>query len=146
VLKIHSLQQGQYGLVIDQVTMVISKQAQTIPYPLHVWIANNVSLYNNNLYRVTYRGQATNAVLAALYMTQPLSYVSLLPGETDELSLEVRSIVVADLHFQVQVTYHVIGQLPTYTLLLPTVFEIIFSDPANWHPYSLQNGHMVPTA
>ncbi|MHB8597613.1 MAG: toll/interleukin-1 receptor domain-containing protein [Ktedonobacteraceae bacterium] len=145
VLGIHSLQQGKYGLVIDQITMVISKVAQEIPYPLRVWIKDNVPLYNNNLYRVTYRGQGVNAVLTALY-TQPFSIIQLLPGETDELSLEVRSSVVADILFQVQVTYHVVGQLVSHTLLLPNVFEIIFSDPSNWHPYQFQTGHLIPTS
>jgi hypothetical protein len=147
VLKIHSLQQGRFGLVIDQVTLVVTKQAQVIPYPLRVWVANNVLPYNNNLYRVTYRGQATNAVLSAPYVALPLGHVSLLPGETDELSLEVRSTVVADLHFQVQVTYQVIGQSISHTLTLPNVFEIIFSNSANWHPYQLDpGGHLVPTS
>ena len=145
VLKIHSLRPR---LFIDQVTLVVKKQAQAMPYPLRVYIANNVTIYNNNLYRVTYRGQPTNAVLTALYEAQPLALdpVSLLPGETDELSLEVRSTVVADLHFQVQVTYHVLGQLATPTLTLPNIFEVVFSDPANWHPYQFQAGHMVATS
>jgi hypothetical protein len=146
VLKIHSLQQGRYGLVIDQVTLVVNRQAQVIPYPLRVWIAHNVSTFNNNLYRITYRGQRVNAVLPALYVVQPLGFVPLLPGETDELSLEVRSTVVVDLHFQVQVTYHVISQLASPTLTLPNVFEVIFSDSANWHPYQLRNGHLVASS
>jgi hypothetical protein len=145
VLKIHSLQQGRFGLVIDQLALVVNRQAQVIPYPLRVWMANNVSTFNNNLYRVTYRGQGVKATLTALYVAQPLGFVSLLPGETDELSLEVRSMVVVDLHFQVQVMYHVIGQLASHTLTLPNVFAIIFSDPANWHPYQLQDGHLVAT-
>ncbi len=147
VLKIHSLQQGHFGLVIDQVTLLVNRQAQLIPHPLRVWIAHNVLPYNNNLFRVIYRGQATNTPLPALYITQPLAHVSLLPGETDELSLEVRSAVVADLHFQVQVTYHVIvGQLAFHILTLPNVFEIIFSDSSNWRPYQVgPDGHLVST-
>ena len=146
VLKIHSLQQGRYGLVIDQVALLINKQAQVIPYPLRVVIENNVSTYNNNLYRVTYRGQEPGALLTALYMEQPLGVVSLVPGETDEISLEVRSTVVVGLHFQVQVTYHVIGELASHTLTLPNIFEIIFSDQTNWHPYQIQAGHLVVAA
>ncbi len=143
VLKIHSLQQGRFGLVIDQVTLVVARQTQVLPHPLRVWVANNVLPYNNNLYRVTYRGQATNAVLSAPYVALPLGHVSLLPGETDELSLEVRSTIVAELYFHVQVTYNVIGEMTSHTLTLPNVFEIIFSNSANWHPYSLQDGHLV---
>lgn len=143
VLKIHSLQQGRFGLVIDRVVLVVNSQAQLIPYPLRVWVADNVTKYTNNLYRVTYRGQGAKAVLTALYVAQQSGSVFLLPGETDELSLEVRSNFVVDLHFQVQVTYHLIGQLVTHTLTLPNIFEVIFSDPANWHPYQLQDGHLV---
>jgi hypothetical protein len=145
VLKIHSLQQGLYGLIIDQVTLSVNRQAQVIPYPLHVYMTKNVN-FNNNLYRVTYRGQGIHTVLYAL-PTQPLSIVQLQPGETDELSLEVRSTVVVDLHFQVQVTYHVIGELAQHTLILPNIFEIIFSDRANWHQYQLNpDGHLVATS
>jgi Novel STAND NTPase 1/TIR domain len=143
ILKIHSLQQGRYGLVIDRVALLINKEAQVIPYPLRVVIKNNVLIYNNNLYRATYRGQGPGALLTALYVVQPLEFVSLVPGETDEISLEVRSTVVADLHFQVQVTYHVIGELASRSLTLPNPFEIIFSDRTNWHPYQIQAGHLV---
>lgn len=143
VLKIHSLQQGRYGLAIDQVALVVNKQAQIIPYPLRVVIKNNVSTYNNNLYRVTYRGQGSGALLSALYLAQPLGFVSLDPGETDEISLEVRSTLVTDLHFQVQVTYHVISEMASRSLTLPNIFAITFSDATNWHPYQIQAGHLI---
>lgn len=142
VLKIHSLQQGCYGLVIDQVTLLVNKVAQVIPYPLHVVVSYDVPTYNNNLYYVTYRGQGPGALLPAHYARQP-EFVDLVPEETDEISLEVRSTVVADLHFQVQVTYHVVGELATHSLTLPNLFEIIFSDQSNWHPYQIQSGHLV---
>lgn len=145
VMKIHSLQQERYGLVIDQVALLIKQQAQVIPYPLRV-VINHPLTYDNNLYRVTYRGQEAGAQLIALFMTQPQGFVSLVPGETDEISLEVRSMVVVDLHLQVQVTYHVITELATHTLTLPDIFEIVYSDKTNWHPYQVQNGHLVATS
>jgi hypothetical protein len=145
VLKIHSLQQRPPGLVINRVTMVVDKVAQEIPYPLRVWVVNSVSLYDNNLYQVIYSGQTSGATLTAIYTTQPFSHVSLIAGETDEFALEIRSSVVTELRFQVQVTYQVLGQFASHTLLLPTIFEIIFSDHANWHPYVL-NGHMIPAS
>lgn len=144
VLKIHNLQQERYGLIVDQITLVVKSQVQQIPYPLRVYVAGNVPSYDNNLYRVTYRGQTAHAVLYSLPI-QLSNTVQLSPGETDELVLEVRSLVVADLFFQVQVTYHIIGQLAFHTLILPNIFEIIFSDPANWHSYQLQDGHLVAT-
>jgi hypothetical protein len=46
-----------------------------------------------------------------------------------------------------QVTYHVIGELAEHTLILPNIFEIIFSDSANWHQYQLNSdGHLVATS
>jgi hypothetical protein len=146
VLKIHSLQLGTLGLAIEQVAIVVTGQTQVIPYPLRVYTVNNVLPYNNNLYQVTYRGQATNAMLYAFYVAQPLAHVSLLPGEPDEISLEVRSTLVTDLHFQVQVTYQVLGQSAYHTLTLPNIFEVVFSDPANWHSYQLQNRQLVATS
>jgi hypothetical protein len=146
VLKIHSLQLGRYGLAIDQVGLLINKQTQEIPYPLRIVFRTDMYTYDNNLYQVTYRGQEPGAQLSALYMPVPLGFVSLVPGETDEISLEVRSTVVVDLRFQVQVIYHVIGDLASHTLLLPNIFEVVFSDPANWHPYQIQSGHLVATS
>ncbi len=142
VLKIHSLQQGHYGLMIDQITLLINKVAQIIPYPLRVVVSYDIPTYNNNLYYVTYRGQGSGALLSAHYARQP-EFVALVPGETDEISLEVHSTVVAALHFQAQVTYHVVGQLTTHSITLPNLFEILFSDSSNWHPYQVQSGHLV---
>lgn len=143
VLQIHSLQSGPLGLVIEHVVVVVTRQVQVIPYPLRVYVVNNVLPYNNNLYQATYRGQTANTMLSAFYVAQPLAHVSLLPAETDEISLEVRSTVVTDLHFQVQVTYQVLGQSTYHTLTLPNIFEVVFSDQTNWHAYQLQNGQLV---
>jgi hypothetical protein len=142
VLKIHSLQQGRYGLAIDSVAMLVRQTAQVIPYPLRV-VDNNPPIYDNNLYQAIYRGQSVGIQLSSAYMPVPGGFVTLVPGETDEISLEVRSTVVADLHFQAQVTYHVIGQLTSHTLTLPNLFEIVFSDKTNWHPYQIHNGTLV---
>lgn len=142
IMKIHSLQQERYGLVINQVALLIKQQAQIIPYPLRV-IINHPLIYNNNLFRVTYRGQSAGTQLIAIFMAQQQGSVSLLPGETDEISLEVRSMIAVDLHFQVQVTYHVITELVTHTLILPNIFEVVFSDKANWHPYQILDGQLV---
>jgi len=135
VVKIHSLQQGRFGLTIEQMSLLVTGQSQTVPYPLRVRFENPQYVYTNNLYRVTYRGQPVGVPLPAVYVIQPLAHVSLSPGETDELTLEVRSVVVADLHFKLQVTYQVITDTVSHTLTLPNTFELIFSDPKNWHMY-----------
>src|SRR5579885_2313485 len=135
VVKIHSLQQGRFGLTIEQMSLLVTGQSQTVPYPLRVRFENPQYVYTNNLYRVTYRGQPVGVPLPAVYAIQPLAHVSLSPGETDELTLEVRSVVVADLHFKLQVTYQVITDTVSHTLTLPNTFEVIFSDPKNWHMY-----------
>ena len=77
-------------------------------------------------------------------MLNESTIVQLLPGEADQINLEVSSQKVIDLHFQVQITYRIANTLQLRTITLPKVFEIIFSDSPNWHPYHFQNGHLVP--
>ncbi|SRR6266487_2214031 len=145
VLGIHSLQQGSIGLIIEQITLIV-KQVTLVPYPLNLWMKGETQDYHSNLYQVLYGGQETGARLLATYT--PLngaldSLVQLLPGESDELDIQVMSRVVADLHFQIQVRYRVINEEREQTITLPNLFEIIFSNASNWHPYHFLDGRLV---
>jgi len=74
----------------------------------------------------------------------PYARVQSTSGESDQLDVQVRSHVVADIQFQMQVTYQIATESQKYTLTLPTVFEVVFSDAENWHLYALQGGSFVP--
>lgn len=145
VLGIHSLQRGRFGLIIEQVVLVV-KQVTLVPSPLHVWTQSETRDYHSNLYQGRYEGQDVGARLLAVYTPSNGlidGRVQLIPGESDELDIQVTSRVVADLHFQVQVNYRVINESREQTILLPKTFEVIFSNASNWHPYHIQNGHLI---
>ncbi len=142
VLGVHSLQQGRFGLIIEQVNLVV-KQVSLIPYPLRVWIENESRDYHSNLYQVKYRGQPAGTTLPATYTPLAEAHVQLIPGEADELDVEVISNVVIELHFQIQIAYRVSNEAQPHLLTLPNVFEIIFSNASNWQPYHLQGGFLV---
>jgi hypothetical protein len=113
---------------------------------LHVWTQSETRDYQGNLYQVRYEEQDAGANLLAAYTPSnghSDGMVQLIPGESDELGIQVTSRVVADLHFQVQVKYRVINESREQTILLPKTFEVIFSDASNWHPYHVQNGHLL---
>jgi hypothetical protein len=144
VIGVHSLQQGRFGVIIEYVTIMI-RQTAPAPYPLRLWVDNNeLRDYHSNPYQVTYRGENIGAVLTAAYVPQPIEHIQLVPGESDELDIQVLSRVIIDLHFQVQVTYRVVNEPQLYKLMLPNIFEVIFSDASNWHPYYLIHGHLEP--
>lgn len=142
VLGIHSLQQGRFGVLIQEVDLVVD-QMGPIPSPLKVW-AEQQRNYSTNVFAVTYSTQEPGTSIPATYVTFPDGNVQLVPGETDELDLQVTSKVAIDLHFQVQVTYRVTNESESHTLTLPNVFELIISDTNNWHLYQLQGGMFTP--
>lgn len=143
VLEAHSLYQGKYSILIDQVTVVI-KKVPPGPRPLDVWTKGSLLNYAANPYQVVYDGQESGQVLPATYLPVPYARVQLTSGESDQLDVQVRSHVVADIQFQMQVTYRIATESRKYTLTLPTVFEVVFSDAENWHLYALQGGSFVP--
>lgn len=133
-------------MIIEQVAIVI-KQVNTLPYPLHVWFEGPKANFTNNPYQVIYTGEEVGKVIPATYTGQTkTAKVQLVPGESDEVTLEVLSQQVADIHFQVEITYRVVNESEMHALTLSNMFEIAFSDKSNWHPYKLENGHFVASS
>ena len=143
VLGVHSLQRGRYGIIIEEVALLV-EQIPLMPYPLNVWTHSLGLDYHSNPYQVMYRGQVVGTTLAAIYVPLPNAHVQLAPGEADELDVHVVSGTLADLRFQLQVIYRVSNESQLHTLLLPKVFEVVFSDISNWHSYHIKDGHLVP--
>lgn len=145
IVGIHSIQQGRIGLIVEQVILLV-KQVTLVPYPLHVWVESETRDYHTNLYQVYYGGQDVGARLLAIYTPPSRSlqgHVQLIPGESDELDIQVMSRIVADLHFQVQIVYRVINEPRQQSITLSNVFEVIFSNKSDWYPYHLHEGHFV---
>lgn len=84
-----------------------------------------------------------SSTLPALYVRQPFGHVLLGPNETDALDIQVDSREVVDLQFKIQITYRIINESQSPTLTLPDVFEVVFSDGSNWHPWHLDADHLV---
>jgi S1-C subfamily serine protease len=142
VLVAHSLYQGRYSILIDQVALIVIGQS-VIPRPLNVWVNTSLVYYDVNRYRVFYNGEGPGAVLLARYLESPDRYTQLTRNEADQLDIQISSLVPADLKFKIQVTYHIATETNKYTLRLPQAFEVVFSDPSNWHQYQLRGEHFV---
>jgi hypothetical protein len=143
VLGVHSLQRGGYGILIENVTLIV-KQIIPLSYPLNAWAKESPLNYTNNPYQVTYQGENSNAALVATYLPLPGAHVQLAPGEGDSLDVQLVSQVPVDLQFTVQVAYRVVNESQLHTLMLPLVFEgVFFSSSSDWHLYQFANGHFL---
>jgi hypothetical protein len=143
VLGIRGLQQGSFSLIIEQVALVV-KQDGNLPSILNAWVgADEQRDYNKNVFNAVYSGQDRDASILAEYIPQPNGHVQLKPGESDELDLQVVSQTKVDLQFQVQISYQIANEAQQHALILAPVFEAVFSDKSNWHPYHLDQGHFV---
>jgi hypothetical protein len=146
VVGMHSLRQGGFPMIIEQVAIVI-KQVNTLPYPLRTWFDAPKTNSTNNPYRVKYTEGDVGEVIPATYANQTkIAKPQLVSGESDTLALEVLSHQVADIHFQVKITYRVANESAQHTLTLSNVFEVMFSDKSNWHPYKIESGHFVASS
>jgi len=145
-LGIHNLQRGRFGMLIEQVAIVI-KKVNPLPYPLRAWFEGPKTTLTNNLYHGVYTGQEAGGEIPVTYVSPiKLAKVSLVPGESDEITLEIFSHQVADIQFQVKITYRIANESDEHTLTLSNVFELAFSDKANWHPYILEDGHLAASS
>ncbi len=143
VVGVHSLQQGRFGIVIEEVAIVI-ESVPPMPRPLNVWTYNPAVGYLTNYYQVPYKGEQKNALLPATFVSKLYGGIVLAPGEADQLVIQLSSRLTVDLRFRVQVTYRVSNESLLHILLLPRVFEVVFSDNSNWHEYRLENGRFLP--
>jgi hypothetical protein len=142
---VHSLQTGRFGVIIEQVALVVADLPAT-PQPLNVWLAGAPLDYHSNPYQIVYTGEAPGTTLSAIYVPFPAGHPQLSPGEADELDVQVISKnTLADLKFRVRVTYRVVNEADEHSLTLPQEFEVVFSDASNWHRYQQQGEHFVPS-
>ena len=137
IIGLDSLQQGRFGMVIEEVNLVI-QQVAPIPHPLNVWNYNTPVHYENeNQYRALYLGQTTGAVIPTDYLRFQYGFVQLKPGETDQIDIHFISRIEANIWFSVQVVYRIDNESILHTLKLPQVFEIMFANKSDWHLYNL---------
>jgi hypothetical protein len=145
VVRIHSLQQGRLGMIIEEVSLLVVG-ATPPPNPLRIWLKGAPLEYTANPFKAEYTGQQRDGVIVARYAGQvPEGHVQLNPGESDELAIQVRSRSLADLRFKVAITYRIAGDDQLHRFTVPYVFEVVFSDALNWQPYSLQGGRLLPS-
>src|SRR5262249_45746266 len=100
VFGIHSLQQGRFGLIIQHVSLVVD-QVGPVPSPLNVWVEQQ-RVYNTNVFQMVYTTQEPGTPIDGTYLTFPDGNVQLVPGETDEIDVQVLLKVAVDLHFHVE--------------------------------------------
>jgi hypothetical protein len=145
VLGVHSLQQGRFGILIQQVALLVVAVPR-MPNPLQVWDAGAPLTYQSDPFQVTYHGEQAGAQLPATLVSLPGGHVQLTPGEADTLDIQVDSQRDVDLQFRMQLTYRVFNETAYHTLTLPNLFEVVFSTASNWHLFQFQGGQLVPSS
>lgn len=141
VVGIHSLQRGPYGVILQQVGLEILQRSSP-PHPLNIWNTGSPTLQDTHLYKAIYSGEFPRSVVRTTY-ADPQSTVSLSPGEPDQLDIQIRSLVPADIQFHIQIIYRITNEGRSRSLTLPTMYEVVFSNASNWNVYQYQYGHFV---
>ena len=141
VLVVRSLYQGQFNILIDKVALIVYDRP--ITPRLNVWVRNPNEHFDVSRYGIVYHGEGNGAVLLATYQQSPNGFTQLAANEADQLDVQIKSYIPVDLKFKIQVTYHIATEQKTYSLQLPEIFEVVFSDLSNWHQYQLQGNHFV---
>jgi hypothetical protein len=145
ILGLHSLQEGRFGMTIEEIKLVV-QEVSPIPRPLNAW--NKLSLIdygNSDQYQAAYTGQEAGTMLPAEYLRFKNGFEHLNPGETNPIDIHLISRVEAHIQFSVQVLYRVDNESRSSSLRLslPHPFEVVFADASNWHLYHLQGEHFV---
>jgi hypothetical protein len=144
---VHDLQQSGYEIYIEHVILLV-KQVPPLATPLNVWTAGSLN-YTSSPYSVTYNGEGPGTMLPTKYVPVPgvtHTHQRLQPGEADAIDIQINPTanLQADLQFQVQIVYKLANENQEYRLILPNIFEVVFSNASNWHPFHFQNGHFRP--
>lgn len=135
-IGLHSLYTGRYSLLIDKVTLLVTN-VNAVPDTLQVYPDTLLTAYSTtNPARFVYQDQQAHQTIPDTYSPSLLPRVELASGESDQIDAAVESRVPIDIHFRIQVTYHIATE-EQHSLILPQVFEVVFSNSANWHPYQL---------
>src|SRR5207245_1213605 len=95
--------------------------------------------YRTNLYDVSYDGQEMGSVIPGTYLPLTNAHMQLAPGETDDIEVQMTSHVLADIKYRILVTYRVGNEAISHTLILPNIFEVIFSNISNWDVCQIRN-------
>lgn len=151
IIAVQNLRIGGVDILIDDIALKLQSIPVT-PRPLRIWTPGISTTYKTYPYPVTYQGLPLDQLPDQLLYAAPPQNVILKPatknhaGENNQLSVQVMSTVTAYLRFQIQVSYQVADAAKMYTLTLPQIFQVVFSDASNWQPYTLQNGLFVKKA
>lgn len=146
VVGVHSLQQGTvFGLVVEQVALVVD-DASPAPQPLSAWVQGAPRDYHSEPFLATYHGEHAGGLLSATYVPVPTGHVQLVPGESDELDIQVSAKVATSLRFRVQVTYRVANEGTLHVLTLPHPFAVTFATADSWRPFMVSGGGFIPCA
>jgi hypothetical protein len=143
---LHSLYVGPYAIFIDQVRLLVTK-VNLVPNPLHVYPVVLLTTYSTtNPSRFVYLGQQANQTIPDTYSASPIPRVELRSGESDQIDAAIESPLPVDMHFRIQVIYHIASQGQRSILTLPQVFEVVFSTASNWQKYqlNLDQSNFVP--
>ncbi|MGH2496568.1 MAG: hypothetical protein ACRDIV_17860 [Ktedonobacteraceae bacterium] len=146
-IGLHSLYTGRYSIIIDKVTLFVMG-VNMVRDPLRVYPVVLLTGYSTtHPARFVYQGQQAHQTIRDTYPTSLFRPVELAPGEPDQIDAAVVSGIPVDMHFRIQVTYHIATQ-GQQTLFLPQTFEVVFSNASNWQTYQLNQAqqNFVPAS
>lgn len=121
IVEVRNLRYAGVDILIDYVALKLLA-VPALPRPLKVWTPGVTTTYLAYSYPVTYRGQTPDQLLYA----DPSQKVILKSGETEKLSIQILSTVIAGLQFRIQIAYQVAGANREPPLTLPQTFQVAF--------------------
>lgn len=136
IIGLNSLQQGRFGMIIEEVNLAILHVAP-LPHPLNVWQPppSFIDNGNDNQYRGIYVGQQAGIVMPTDYLRFPYGYVQLKPGGIDQIDIHVISRLEANIWFTVEVQYRLDNESILRPLRLTQQFEVMFANTSDWQLY-----------
>jgi hypothetical protein len=144
VVRVHSLRSSGPATFVEAVWLLLN---QVSPLPEHlvpVWLKGANTDFQAHPYRALYTGEQAGDRLRAAYVGPSRDRsVSLLPGESDELSVALGSTDPVRLRLQVQVEYRLGEEQGHRTLTLRNLPGAVFVDQLRWDQYRLKGDRLV---
>lgn len=147
-IDLHSLYRGRYSILIDKVTLFLTKVSR-VPNLLRVYPVAVLTQYSTtNPSRFVYQGQQAQQTITDSYSTSLLPRVELRSGESDQIDATIEALAPVDMQFVIQVTYHIAAEQQRFTLTLNHTFEVVFSKVSTWQKYQLNlaQNNFVPAS
>ena len=134
VLEIQRKSQQYFIIFIEKIRLIVQKVPPG-PQQLSVTLDQGEHVdYIANIFKAIYEGeQPGGEPVEAEYQDLTRTVVLASGEQSDKIRIQVFSLQQADIQFRIQLIYRLSPSNQEHSLLLPHIFEVIFSDLSNWH-------------